>query len=94
MKGKLLWNLLDGPDTGSEPLCTTQAYGCFVSLAKPVVPSSHVQCGYLENKVTGLERAPVGDAREVPQTRVRRLDELCRFILNLFFPLTTVLVNN
>ena len=37
--------------------------------------------------MTGLERAPVGDAREVPQTRVRRLDELCRFILNLFFSL-------
>ena len=37
--------------------------------------------------MTGLERAPVGDAREVPRTRVRRLDELCRFILNLVFSL-------
>ena len=44
--------------------------------------------------MTGLELAPAGDAREVPRTRVRRLDELCRFILNLFFPSTTVLVNN
>ena len=37
--------------------------------------------------MTGLELAPVGDAREVSRTRVRRLDELCRFILNLFFSL-------
>ena len=37
--------------------------------------------------MTGLERAPVGDAQEVPRTRVRRLDELCRFILNLVFSL-------
>ena len=42
--------------------------------------------------MTGLELAPVGDAREVPRTRVRRLDELCRFTLHLFFPSTTVLV--
>ena len=45
-------------------------------------------------QVTGLELAPVGDAREVPRTRVRRLDELCRFTLNFFFPSKTVLVNN
>ena len=48
--GKLLWTLLDEPDTGSESLCTTEAYGYFISLAKPVVPSSHVRCGHLENR--------------------------------------------
>ena len=47
---KLLWKLLDEPDTGSESLCTTQAYGYFISLAKPIVPSSHVRCGHLESR--------------------------------------------
>ena len=44
--------------------------------------------------MTGLEKAPVGDARSASRTRVRRLDELYQFTLNLVFPSTTVLVNN
>ena len=31
--------------------------------------------------MTGLETPPVGDARQVPRTLVRRLDELCHFTL-------------
>ena len=38
-------------------------------------------------QVTGLETPPVGDAREVPRTLVRRLDELCHFILEFSFSL-------
>ena len=45
-------------------------------------------------QVTGLENAPVGDARKVPRTLVRRLKELCHFTLNLVFPSTTVPINN
>ena len=44
--------------------------------------------------MTVLEIAPVGDAWSVPRTRVRRLDELYQFTLNLVFPSTTVPINN
>ena len=44
--------------------------------------------------MTGSEAPPVGDAREVPRTLVRRLDKLCRFTLKLFFPSATVPINN
>ena len=37
--------------------------------------------------MTGLETPPVGDARPVPRTLVRRLDELCHFILEFSFSL-------
>ena len=45
-------------------------------------------------QVTGLETPPGGDARQVPWTLVRRLDELCHLLLNLVFPSTTVPINN
>ena len=35
--------------------------------------------------MTGLETSPVGDARQVPRTLVRRLDELCHFTLEFSF---------
>ena len=45
--------------------------------------------------MTGLEMAPVGGAWSVLRTRVRRLDKLYQFTLNLVFPSTTVpAVNN
>ena len=44
--------------------------------------------------MTGLEMAPVGGAWSAPRTRVRRLDELYQFTLNLVFPSATVPVNN
>ena len=44
--------------------------------------------------MTWLEMAPVGDAWSAPRTRVRRLDKLYQFTLNLVFPSTTVSVNN
>ena len=37
--------------------------------------------------MTGVETPPVGDARQVPRTLVRRLDELCRFTLEFSFSL-------
>ena len=37
--------------------------------------------------MTGLETPPVGDARQVPQTLVRRLDELYHFTLEFSFSL-------
>ena len=36
---------------------------------------------------TGMETPPVGDARRVPRTLVRRLDELCHFTLEFSFSL-------
>ena len=50
--------------------------------------------GAPEEQVTDLEIPPVGDAREVPRTLVRRLDELCHFTLNSVFPSTTVPTNS
>ena len=44
--------------------------------------------------MTGLGIAPVGDAWSVPRTRVRRLDELYQFTLNLVFPSTTVPIDS
>ena len=38
-------------------------------------------------QVTCLETPPVGDARQVPRTLVRRLDELYHFILEFSFSL-------
>ena len=38
-------------------------------------------------QMTGLETPPVGDARQVPRTLVRRLDELCHFTLKFSFSL-------
>ena len=37
--------------------------------------------------MTGVETPPVGDARQVSRTLVRRLDELCRFTLEFSFSL-------
>ena len=36
--------------------------------------------------MTGLDMAPVGDASSASWTRVRRLDKLYQFTLNLVFP--------
>ena len=38
-------------------------------------------------QVTGVETPPVGDARQVPRTLVRRLDELYHFTLEFSFSL-------
>ena len=38
-------------------------------------------------QVTGLGAPPVCDARQVPRTLVRRLDELCHFTLEFSFSL-------
>ena len=43
--------------------------------------------GAPEEQVTGLESPPVGDARQVPRTLVRRLDELYHFTLEFSFTL-------
>ena len=59
----------------------------FLSLANSVAPSSHVRWGASGEQVTGLETSPVGDARQVPRTLVRRLDELCHFTLEFSFSL-------
>ena len=37
--------------------------------------------------MTGLETPPVGHARQVPRTLVRRLDGLCHFTLEFSFSL-------
>ena len=37
--------------------------------------------------MTGVETSPVGDARHISRTLVRRLDELCRFTLEFSFSL-------
>ena len=37
--------------------------------------------------MTGSETPPVGDARQIPRTLVRRLDELCHFTLEFIFSL-------
>ena len=37
--------------------------------------------------MTGLETPPVGDARQVPRTLIRRLDELYHFTLEFSFSL-------
>ena len=37
--------------------------------------------------MTGVENPPVGDARQVPRTLVRRLDELCHFTREFSFSL-------
>ena len=44
--------------------------------------------------MTRFEMAPVGGAWSAPRTRVRRLEKLYQFTLNLVFPSTTVPVNN
>ena len=43
--------------------------------------------GAPEEQVTGVETPPVGDARQVPRTLVRRLDELYHFTLEFRFSL-------
>ena len=72
---------------GQTPSVLPKPTAIFLSLANSVAPRLHVRWGAPGEKVTGVETPPVGDARQVPRTLVRRLDELCRFTLEFSFSL-------